>query len=220
MSPYNNFSTERWYDPSDLTGLNAYRASGSVTLTLPEDENDHDGLGAQLLPATGFAPNVVTELPTMPEGFAYAQTDILLEIPKIQQSLNIAGVPYDSKKREWNLTWLNNEAGWLETTAFPTHSGNSALTAHTTLPNGQPGPFAQLGSLSYGDQVIVRLGGQKYIFEVRENKQVKPSEVNSVLKHEEYPWLTLITCKSYNETTGQYTYRTVVRAVLVEVVDE
>jgi LPXTG-site transpeptidase (sortase) family protein len=156
----------------------------------------------------------------MPAGFAYAQTDILLEIPRIKQSLKIAGVPYDSEKREWNLTWLNNEAGWLENTAYPTHAGNSALTAHTTLPNGQPGPFAKLDTLSYGDQVIVRFGGQKYIFEVRDNKRVKPNEVNSTLKHEEYPWLTLITCKSYNEKTGDYTYRTVVRAVLVKVVDE
>jgi LPXTG-site transpeptidase (sortase) family protein len=68
--------------------------------------------------------------------------------------------------------------------------------------------------------LIVRFGGQKYTFEVRENKQVKPTEVNSVLKHEEYPWLTLITCKSYNEQTGEYAYRTVVRAVLISVTDE
>jgi LPXTG-site transpeptidase (sortase) family protein len=219
LSLFNDFSTERWYDPADLTGLNAYRSEDAVSITLPED-GDRGNKKAWVLPATGFAPDVVTELPPMPEGFAYAQTDILLEIPKIGQTLKIAGVPYDSEKREWNLTWLNNEAGWLETTAFPTHSGNSALTAHTTLPSGQPGPFAKLGSLSYGDQVIVRFGGQKYIFEVRENKQVKPTEVNSVLKHEEFPWLTLITCKSYNEKTGEYTYRTVVRAVLIDVVDE
>jgi LPXTG-site transpeptidase (sortase) family protein len=219
LSPYNDFSTERWYDPADLTGLNAYGSSDSVTITLPE-EGGKGRKKAWTLPATGFAPDMVTELPPMPDGFAYAQTELMLEIPKLDQSLNIAGVPYDDKKGEWNLTWLSNEAGWLETTAFPTHAGNSALTAHTTLANGQPGPFAQLGTLSYGDQVIVRFGGQKYIFEVRENKQVKPTEVNSALKHEEYPWLTLITCKSYNEQTGEYAYRTVVRAVLVSVIDE
>jgi LPXTG-site transpeptidase (sortase) family protein len=173
-----------------------------------------------ILPATGFAPNVITQLPPMPANFAYAQTDILLEIPKLKQTMKIAGVPYNDEKREWNLTWLNTEAGWLENTAFPTHAGNSALTAHTTLSNGQPGPFAKLDTLSYGDQVIIHLEGQKYIFEVRDNKQVKPSAVKSTLTHEEYPWLTLLTCKSYNEQTGEYTYRTAIRAVLVEVVDE
>jgi LPXTG-site transpeptidase (sortase) family protein len=156
----------------------------------------------------------------MPEGFAYAQTDLSIEIPKLKVKLNITGVPYNDEKREWNLTWLNNEAGWLENTAFPTHSGNSAITAHTTLSNGLPGPFAKLDTLSYGDQIIVHLGGQKYIYEVRETKRVTPNAVNSVIKHEEYSWLTLITCNSYNEKTGEYTYRSVARAVLIKVMDE
>jgi LPXTG-site transpeptidase (sortase) family protein len=219
LSPFNDFSTERWYDPADLTGLNPYGRSASVRITLPVEE-ERGKKNPWILPATGFAPNVITELPPMPADFAYAQTDILLEIPKLKQTVKLAGVPYDNEKGEWNLTWLNTEAGWLENTAFPTHAGNSALTAHTTLSNGQPGPFAKLGTLSYGDQIIIHLDGQKYIFEVRENKQVKPSAVSSTLKHEEYPWLTLITCKSYNEKTGEYTYRTVARAVLVKVVDE
>ncbi len=217
LSQFNDYSTERWYDPADLTGLNSYSRNDSVTIRLQVDEQNEN---PWVLPATGFTPNVVTKLPPMPADFAYAQTQITLEVPKFNQTLNIVGVPYDRTKREWNLTWLNMEAGWLENTAFPTHAGNSALTAHTTLSNGKPGPFAKLGALGYGDQIIVHLGGQKYIFEVRENKQVKPSAVKSTLKHEEYPWLTLITCKSYNEKTGNYAYRTVVHAVLVKVVDE
>jgi LPXTG-site transpeptidase (sortase) family protein len=130
------------------------------------------------------------------------------------------GVPFSNDEREWDLTWLNKDAGWLENTAFPTHSGNSALTAHVYLPNGLPGPFVNLSSLGYGDQVIIHFGGQKYTYEVRENIRVRPDAVNSVLKHEEHSWLTLITCKSYNERTGEYLYRSVVRAVLVKVVDE
>ncbi len=209
LSPYNDYAHERWYDPASLVDI--YRRADDATINLPAMLEPED------LPETGFAPNVVTQLPAMPKDFAYAQTDLSLEIPKLKQTLAIAGVPYDNAKGEWNLTWLNAEAGWLENTAFPTHSGNSALTAHVTLPNGQPGPFVKLDSLRYGDQIIVHLGGQKYIFEVRESKQVKPNAVNAALKHEEYPWLTLITCKTYNEKTGEYAYRTVVRAVLVKV---
>jgi large repetitive protein len=156
----------------------------------------------------------------MPVGFAYAQTDVWIEIPKLKLKLDIAGVPYDTNKREWNLTWLNTEAGWLENTAFPTHAGNSAITAHTTLPNGADGPFAKLNTLGYGNQIIVHLGGQKYIYEVRDTLRVSPNAVNSVLKHEEYPWLTLITCQSYNEKTGEYTYRSVARAILIKIIDE
>ncbi len=209
LSDFNNDAHERWYDPAASASVDNYVASSAVTLTLPD-----------ALPRTGFAPGVVTDLPPMPAGFAYAQTDLWIEIPKLNLKLNIAGVPFDNKKKEWDLTWLNTEAGWLENTAFPTHSGNSALTAHTTLANGLPGPFAKLASLSYGDQIIIHLGGQKYIYEVRTTSRVRPNAVASVLKHEEYSWLTLITCNTYNEQTGDYTYRSVVRAVLVKVVDK
>jgi LPXTG-site transpeptidase (sortase) family protein len=172
------------------------------------------------LPHTGFAPNVVTKIPQMPGDFAYAQTDLLLEIPQLKLKLDIVGVPFTAGVKDWDLKWLANNAGWLDGTAFPTHAGNSALTAHSTLPTGKAGPFANIGLLKYGDQIIVHLGGQKYIYEIRENKTVRPSDVASVLKHEEISWLTLITCKTYNEKTGQYESRTVVRAVLIKVIPE
>jgi sortase (surface protein transpeptidase) len=40
---------------------------------------------------------------------------------------------------------------------------------------------------------------------------------SSVMKHEEKPWLTLITCKDYDEKSKTYKNRTVVRAALVKV---
>ncbi len=180
----------------------------------PDDDTDLP----RVLPATGFAPNVITTLPEQPAEKAYALTDVRLEIPSLAVNVPIVGVPVVDE--EWNLSWLDKNAGWLNGTAFPSWKGNSVLTAHVGLSNGKPGPFANLGSLKWGDQVIVHVNGQKYIYEVRANRLVSPSSVSSVTKHEEYPWLTLITCKSYDEKTGEYTYRTVIRAVLVKVVDE
>ncbi len=55
----------------------------------------------------------------------------------------------------WDLTWLSRQAGWLEGTAYPTLDGNSVLTAHVYLPNGQPGPFIDLGKLSWGQEIAV-----------------------------------------------------------------
>ena len=212
LSTFNDFATERWYDPTDLTGVNDYGVSASVVVNAPS--------GGKWLPKTGFAPDVITELPPMPADFAYAQTDVWIEIPKLDQKLTLVGVPFNNETGEWDLRWLGSEAGWLEYTAFPTYSGNSAITAHATLPTGEDGPFAQLDSLSYGDQIIVHINGQRYIYEVRAKLQVLPEAVRSVLKHEEISWLTLITCKSYNERTGEYKYRSVVRAVLLTVEDE
>jgi hypothetical protein len=36
-------------------------------------------------------------------------------------------------------------------------------------------------------------------------------------KHEELPWLTLITCRGYDPTTNTYRYRYVVRAVQIKI---
>ncbi|GAB4543351.1 MAG: hypothetical protein Fur002_15210 [Anaerolineales bacterium] len=211
LSTYNDYSTERWYDPLDASGVNTYLRQDSVKLNLPAAED------ASGLPNTGFAPNVLTPLPLMPADFAYAQTTLKLEIPKLKMNIPIVGVPYSSKDRNWNITWLDRNAGWLEKTAFPTHNGNSVLTAHSILANGLEGPFAKLSALKYGDQIIINLDGQKYIYEVRETKRVRPWEVNAALKHEETAWLTLIGCQDYDETMKEYRYRYLVRAVLVKV---
>jgi LPXTG-site transpeptidase (sortase) family protein len=84
------------------------------------------------------------------------------------------------------------------------------------LSNGLPGPFVNLGKLKYGDKLIVHAYGQKYTFEVRTNTVIAPNDA-SVLKHEEKSWLTLVTCKEYDQKTNTYKKRTVIRAVLVKV---
>ncbi|MGA2490743.1 MAG: sortase, partial [Anaerolineales bacterium] len=80
-----------------------------------------------------------------------------------------------------------------------------------------PGPFAHINGLWYGDQIIIHAAGAQYIYEVREVTQVAPNAVSQAIKHEDLPWVTLITCRGYNETTNTYTYRVVVSAVLVTV---
>ncbi|MBN2117468.1 MAG: isopeptide-forming domain-containing fimbrial protein [Anaerolineales bacterium] len=204
QSIFNAASTERRYDP--LNPADIYIVDSSAMLRTPT------------LPRTGFAPGRVTLLPEQPADFSYsALGDLWLEIPRLGIKVNIVGVPFKSK--DWNLTWLGSQAGYLAGTAYPTHAGNTGLTAHAYLADGSPGPFVDLGKLSYGDQVIVHMSGQRYIYEVRENRLVRPNDL-SVLKHEEYPWLTLLTCKGYSDSADAYQYRVAVRAVLVKVENE
>ena len=166
------------------------------------------------LPDTGFAPNVITTLPQQPADKKYAATDVWLEVPRLKVNIPIVGVPLVDK--QWDVTWLWQEAGWLNGTAFPGWSGNSVLTGHITLSNGKPGPFAGLDKLKWGDRIVVHAYGSVYTFEVRENRVVAPNNT-SVLKHEEESWVTLLTCKTYNEKTGEYSSRVAVRAVLLKV---
>jgi LPXTG-site transpeptidase (sortase) family protein len=166
-----------------------------------------------LLPSTGFAPNRVTSLPAQTTSYE-ALGDLWLEIPRLGVKMPIVGVPQGSGS--WDVSWLGSNAGWLNGTAFPTHAGNSVLTGHVFDAFGTAGPFVHLNWLWYGDKVIVHAWGADYTYEVRQVKQMSPGAVSSVLKHEELPWVTLVTCRGYDEVSDTYLYRVVVRAVLVD----
>jgi LPXTG-site transpeptidase (sortase) family protein len=209
----NVFSTERDYDPASQ--IDVYGASDTLALNVFGNNNGNNNAArSSLLPATGFAPNVVTDLSNVQKE-TYVQTaGLTVEIPSLGINIPIVGVPL--KNGEWNVSWLGNQAGWLEGSAFPTWSGNSVLTSHVYGSNGLPGPFVNLGKLKYGDKITVHAYGRKYTYEVRANSVVEPNDA-SVFKHEERAWLTLVTCKEYDEKTNTYKKRVVVRAVLVSV---
>ncbi len=199
QSAYNVLSTERFYDPG--SPVDVYGVSASVEIRAE-------------LPATGFAPGRVTVLPPMPEDLRYQQTDLVLEIPKLGLRAPIVGVP--RTEQGWDLSWLMGNAGWLEGTTFPTWQGNTGITAHVTLPTGLPGPFAQLHTLQWGDEVRIHYLNQVYVYQVRALRYVEPHEIQ-VLKATSYPTLTLITCADWDPARETYLRRLVVQAVLVEV---
>jgi LPXTG-site transpeptidase (sortase) family protein len=168
------------------------------------------------LPSTGFAPGVQTVLPVQSSTQADTQEiGLTLDIPNLKVDVPITGVPLTD--HGWDLTWLGNEAGYLDGTAFPTWSGNSVITGHVYLANGKPGPFVDLNQLQWGDQIIVHTSwGQDYTYEVRAIKEVAPDDL-SILDHKDQSWLTLVTCQGYDQKTNSYQQRLVVRAVLVSI---
>ena len=165
------------------------------------------------LPQAGFKPGVVTQLSVQGLAKKYKEYHtISLEIPSLDVNAPIVGVPVSEDG--WDLTWLGDQAGWLHGTAFPSWAGNSAITAHVVDVNGEPGLFKDLSTLKWGDDVIVHAFGQAYVYQVRSvEKYIQPDDTTSVFTHEEYPWLTLITCMGYDEDSDSYNWRVVVRAV-------
>lgn len=168
-----------------------------------------------VIPATGFTPGRVSVLPAQPAASTYSDQGMELEIPSLGVKAPVTGVPADGK---WDVTWLGDSVGYLEGTAYPTWDGNSVLAGHLTDANGEPGVFSGLHSLAWGDTVIIHAAQQQYIYQVRSvQEQVDPKNVKAISKHEENPWLTLVTCQGYDEATNSYKWRVVVRAVLMEV---
>jgi LPXTG-site transpeptidase (sortase) family protein len=167
------------------------------------------------LPGTGFAPGILTARPSQPALKAYIEYGGLwLEIPRLGVEMPIVGVTVIDG--EWDVSWLGNSAGYLNGTAFPTLPGNTGITAHVWDANNNPGPFAELKKLQYGDEVRIHAWGQVYTYEVRYNYQVNPGNLYP-LHHEEYDWVTLLTCEQWSEDSDEYRFRRVVRAVLVDV---
>ena len=208
---------------TDLDGNGVYAANEIVVangqgiwVRQGQGNDGGDGVSAHLLPATGFAPNMITTLPEQPADMAYFETGgIQIEIPKLGVNTNVTGIP-QAKDGTWDVSWLWNQAGWLRGTAYPTMAGNSAITGHVYLPNGEPGIFVNINKLAYGDKIILHAYGQKFTYEVRENRQVKPSDT-TVLNREDKAWVTLLTCQGYNEASNTYATRVAVRAVLLKV---
>ena len=183
------------------------------------DQEGGSGTGSSTaddLPNTGFAPHRVTSLPTQPAEKAHlAETDLWLEIPNLGVTFDIYEVPVVDG--EWDVSWLGENGGYLAGTAFPTFEGNTVITAHVWNASGNPGPFIDLKTLSYGDEIIIHAFGQTYTYEVRDSFLVRASRTDKVIQHEELDWVTLLTCETYLPGVDTYLFRRAVKAVLVAV---
>jgi LPXTG-site transpeptidase (sortase) family protein len=186
------------------------QATVNFTSPQPEDGSANDNIA--VLPATGFAPNVFTALSG--QTGTYSATELVISIPSLNVKTKIIGVPKNNGS--YAIDWLWNEAGWLQGSAYPGSIGNSVITGHVYLPNGRPGPFVDLKTLSWGQKIIIEQNGKAYIYEVRSVMRVKPDAVE-VMSHKDYGYLTLITCQGYDAQTEEYLFRTVIQAVLVDI---
>jgi LPXTG-site transpeptidase (sortase) family protein len=82
------------------------------------------------------------------------------------------------------------------------------------------GPFSDIKGMQSGQKIHIHANGQVHVYQVQENRKVLPTDISAAFKHEEYSWITLVTCEDYNAKTGLYTHRRMVRAVLISVISE
>jgi LPXTG-site transpeptidase (sortase) family protein len=112
------------------------------------------------------------------------------------------------------ISW--NRVVYLEGTAYPSWTGNTALTGHVVLPNGLPRPFAGLDQLTWNDPIWLDVNGLRYEYRVTYSWQTHPNDL-SVFRYEDLDVLTLITCADYDSHTQEYRQRSIVRAILMRV---
>lgn len=223
------------YDPTgnpdpDVLGAGEDGSSGFLTsnacttfyLTLdlaagdPFIINNNIPLRRLPLPDTGFAPGQISVLAEQPADKTYQKLNgFWLDVPGLRLQTPLVGVP--AENGAWDVTWLGNNAGYLMGTAFPTWEGNTVITGHVWNADNQPGIFVDLKTLAYGDEIRIHAWGEIYTYEVTANRRVSPQTPNVVFEHKEGDWITLFTCEDYGEYWGDYGYRRMVQAVLVDV---
>ena len=169
------------------------------------------------LPGTGFAPGVRTRLNVQSQPYQSYVSKVMLEIPSLRIKSEILGVP--EVNGTYDISWLGAHIGWLQNTAFPGRfeSGNSVLTGHVVNSEGKPGVFFHLDSLRYGDEIRITAFGEYYRYSVVSNEVVYADTPQVLSQNTDKSLLTLLTCKYYNQATGQYDGRVVVKAVLDDV---
>lgn len=90
----------------------------------------------------------------------------------------------------------------------PVDDGNFIVSAHRFSLGATPGqtrrksPFYHIDKLAVGDQIIVDFQGKRYGYEITEEKQVTPTQVEIEAPSDE-PKLTLYTCTLKGESDGR-----------------
>ena len=118
--------------------------------------------------------------------------------------------------RTWQVSQLGkNFVGHLEGTASPGDPSNVVLAGHVTLEHNVYGPFAALGRLQPGDEIVVYVSKQPYTYVVDKLQMVDRTDVQVA-----YPTrtarITLITCTDWSNELKVYQKRLIVVGHLAE----
>lgn len=135
-----------------------------------------------------------------------------LDIPALNLDAPVVLAPIENQTRK--VDHLGEAIGHLEGTAPPGSDSNLVLAGHVTLAAGIPGPFIGLGRLVPGDVVAIYKGGQKFEYVV-DGQQTLDRTAVEVTYPTDTGQITLITCQNWNDETGRYDQRLVVKGTLL-----
>ena len=137
------------------------------------------------------------------------------EIKIKEYTLSIPKLNIKNAKVKVGGTDLNKSLIHYLPRSLPGEPGNVAIFGHSTLPqlykpNDYKSIFTYLHTLEKGDEIYIKIGAVRYVYEVTEMFVVDPDQVEVLDQMTDNSYLTLITCTP----PGTYWKRLVVRAVL------
>lgn len=142
-----------------------------------------------------------------------------LEIPKINVDTTIESVGLDSK-RNMDVPKDSDNVAWYNLGPKPGEPGSSVIAGHKDEVSGAPSVFWDLKKLEVGDKLLITdENGDIHTFSVTAKKEYPDADfpVEKVFSSKGPAMLNLITCEGvFNQTTKNYTHRTVIFSQLDE----
>ncbi|MBQ4514126.1 MAG: sortase [Anaerolineaceae bacterium] len=176
----------------------------------PTPYQDLEWLCGLELPHTGFSASRITQLAARPQGLAYRNTGLTLQIPGLDVAEQIVTVP-ESEDGSYPVEWLGSEIGLLEQSALP-GKGVTVLTGHNHLNTTEAGPFLFLSRLEEGDHIMVNdRFNRMQMYRVYSNVKISSDSFETVADNVRADALVLITCED-ESVDGGYLNRRVILA--------
>ena len=140
-----------------------------------------------------------------------ASQTVAIRIPKLNVDTKVIEIYLSNSS--WDISSLDQNVGHLEGTPDFQTQDNVVLTGYSQTADGEPGVFANLPTLSSGDEVVISLDGKDSRYSVTDVRRVRYDDF-SILDTATVSRLTLLTSAvdSYDESEGDYLERHVVIA--------
>jgi LPXTG-site transpeptidase (sortase) family protein len=166
-------------------------------------EKNNDDKKAQIIVEAKLEENIKAKtIPTL--DFEIMPTTDRIVIPRINQNVPIIRVSSQNLiQRDWKALErdiqdaLRDGVVHYPGTSLPGENGNVVITGHSSYFPWDPGRFKDVFALLHdvveGDRIVVYQNQKKYLYEVTEKFEVKPTQIE-VLRQKDTETLTLITC--------------------------
>lgn len=135
-----------------------------------------------------------------------------ISIPFLKIEATVVEVPFNGET--WDISTLGQDIARLGEIPGESAGKNIILAGHFTVSNSELGPFRYISRLPIGERILVYTDRMTYTYQVREHALVSDRDERVYAPTSEAQ-LTLLTCETWDESTGKFLRRRVVFADLV-----
>ncbi len=155
----------------------------------------------------------ITDSVSLLTAYRSLPTPTRLHIPAFKINRPVVAVPLVDGA--WDVAHLGGDVGLLASAGqYPGDGLAMVFAGHMTFADGRllyTGAFAELPYATYGTEIVVEMGGETAVYQVTETRRITPQDVDALYLADGNSIL-LITCTDWDDNTGLYASRLLIRA--------